>query len=173
MQTSEEGKVAHALRWIADTLREKDIPFQVVGGLAARAYGATRPLADIDLYVPGACFPDLLPEIDTYLTFGPEPYTDDLWDLTWMALDYHGQKIEIGDGEQVRIFDRRTKLWIDASVDFESVVTKSIFGLDVPVMPKDRLIAYKRCLDRPVDRVDLAAIAQNEVKVSFDEENDG
>jgi hypothetical protein len=150
-----------AFHWIVGILNRHAIPFQVVGGLAARAHGATRPLADIDLYVPGARFSDFLPDVESYVTFGPEPYVGPHWDLTWMALDYGGQTIEIGDGERVRIFDRRAERWVDAAVDFDTFETMTLFGMDVPVMPKDRLMAYKRRLDRPVDRQDLAALTSN------------
>lgn len=45
-----------ALKWISSLLIEKDIPFAVCGGLAAIGYGSTRPLNDIDIFVPGKYF---------------------------------------------------------------------------------------------------------------------
>lgn len=41
-----------ALIWIADILKKQQIRFQISGGLAAIAYGANRPLADIDIDIP-------------------------------------------------------------------------------------------------------------------------
>ena len=48
---------AQAFRWIVGLLEELAIPFLLVGGLAARAYGASRELADIDFYAPGNRLP--------------------------------------------------------------------------------------------------------------------
>ena len=68
---------AYALAWVVDLLRRHNIPFQAVGGLAARAYGATRPLVDLDFYLPlGESCPVLLPEVSPYVTWGPEHYRD-------------------------------------------------------------------------------------------------
>lgn len=36
-----------ALIWITDILKQHQIPFQISGGLAAIAYGATRPFSKI------------------------------------------------------------------------------------------------------------------------------
>lgn len=40
-------------QWIVGLLRDKEIPFQICGGLAAKGYGAERELYDINLFVPG------------------------------------------------------------------------------------------------------------------------
>ena len=41
-----------ALIWITNILKKHQIPFQISGGLAAIAYGASRSLADIDIDIP-------------------------------------------------------------------------------------------------------------------------
>jgi hypothetical protein len=43
---------SQALGWIVEVLRRAEVPFQVVGGLVLGAFGAMRPLADLDFYVP-------------------------------------------------------------------------------------------------------------------------
>ena len=144
-----------ALRWIAGVLRELEVPFLVTGGLAARAHGATRPLVDIDLYVPGSRFPDIVPRVAPHRVFGPEAYRDEQWDLTFMALEVHGQRVELGDGDATRFFDRRSGRWVRARVDYERAVPRRLYGIDVPVMDRATLIDYKRRLGRPVDLRDV------------------
>ena len=39
-----------AAKWIVSQLRERNIPFLICGGLAARGYGSQRDLHDIDLW---------------------------------------------------------------------------------------------------------------------------
>ena len=41
-----------ALIWITDIIKKHHTPFQITGGLAAIAYGANRPLLDIDIDIP-------------------------------------------------------------------------------------------------------------------------
>lgn len=57
-----------ALSWIVEVLRRAEVPFQVVGGLAARAYGAKRPLADLDFYVPTSRLDDVADATAAYVS---------------------------------------------------------------------------------------------------------
>lgn len=132
----------------------------VVGGLAARSYGATRPLADIDFYIPRDRFTDLVPVVADHIVFGPKPFTGGGWDLVFMKLEIEGQVVEVGDGSDVRVRGGAEDPWIDVSVDFNRVERRRIFGLEVPVIPKADLLAYKRLLGREVDLRDLADLGE-------------
>ena len=48
--TMDSDKISQALTWIVTLLNDQQVQYQIVGGLAAQAYGARRPLVDIDLY---------------------------------------------------------------------------------------------------------------------------
>ena len=145
-----------ALGWIVEVLRRTDVPFQVVGGLAARAYGAKRPLADLDFYVPTSRLEDVADVTAAYVSRLPSHYQDACWDLTFMKLDYDGRAIELGGADGAQYFDRQAGLWREAGIRFDFSVERTIFGIRVPVMPRDQLIAYKQRLDRDVDRQDVA-----------------
>ena len=147
-----------ALAWVVDLLQRHRIPFQAVGGLAARAYGATRPLVDLDFYIPMERFPELLPEIAPHLVWGPEHYLDANWDITFVKLSYAGQPIEFGDSTDAYFFDRSTGAWMRQEIGFDRSIWCEVLGVRVPVIPRAELIAYKRRLDRDVDRLDLDEI---------------
>jgi len=61
-----------ALRWIVNIFRKNGIPFQVVGGLAAKAYGATRKLHDIDIYVPDKHMNTIINQTKEFIIWGPK-----------------------------------------------------------------------------------------------------
>ncbi len=73
-------KAKRAFRWIVGILNEEAIPFVFGGGIAARSYGATRPLFDIDLDVPEGRLPDLLPKVQKYVESGPQRFQDETFD---------------------------------------------------------------------------------------------
>lgn len=152
----EDQRTAVALRWITSVLRRRGAAFQVTGGLAARAYGATRPLADIDLYVAPEVFADLPAEIVPFIVRGPEHLRDASWDITFLVLDYGGQRIELGCAEDVRIFDKSRCVWIGQTIDLAASIEREVLGTRVPLMPREALMAYKAILGREVDRRDLA-----------------
>ncbi len=49
--TNDPQKIGQALGWIVSLLNRYSISYQICGGMAAKAYGATRPLVDIDIYM--------------------------------------------------------------------------------------------------------------------------
>lgn len=143
-----------AFQWIVKIFQKYNIFFQVTGGLAARAYGAKRELADIDFDVAEAEFVKFLPEVQEYIIFGPANYKDENWDLFLLTICYVGQEIDIS-GSQAKIFDQNQKQWTALPTNFSAAEMKEIFGIKVPVIPKIELIEYKSKLRREVDLVDL------------------
>ena len=160
MRAEQNQGVGAALRWIADILDARNVPFQIVGGLAARAYGATREIADIDLYAPASELASVLEVIEPFVTRPLAHYRDQHWDLVFMRLEYGGQRIEIAVGDDAKYRDSRLGEWHDAAVDYGASERLDVLGVDVPVMPRHQLLSYKRRLDRTVDRADVQEIAE-------------
>lgn len=151
----------HAFIWIVELLKKYNIPFQISGGFAARLYGSKRDLADIDIGIPDSRFEKLLPDIKEYLIYGPEHYHDDEWDLQLMTLKYENQKIDIAGRDTIMIFDKSQGVWIPAHRDMTVSVDIEVYGIVVPVIPKEALIAYKKKINREVDREDVQQLELN------------
>ena len=116
-----------------------------------------RPLHDIDLYAPlgageAAAFLD---DVATHVVWGPEAVVDGPWDIMYMKLVHGGQKIEIGDSAEPKIRDAASGQWVRQHIDFAASEPRNVLGCTVDVMPAAQLIAYKRLLDRDVDRQDI------------------
>jgi hypothetical protein len=149
------SKEARALEWIVGLLRDLGVPFQTAGGLAARAYGGKRELADFDFYVPTGELGKVSAAVNDYLVRPPLHHQDQNWDITFMKIDYEGQKIELGGADDASFFNRSRGVWEPVTIDFDGSVACRVFDIEIPVMPFDELVAYKRALDREVDRRDL------------------
>lgn len=159
MSTEQNQAVQAALRWIADILSTRNVPFQIVGGLAASAYGASREIADIDLYAPASELESVLDAVEPFVTRPLARHRDQHWDLNFMRLDYGGQTIEIAVGDDAKYRDGRGA-WHDAAVDYAASEFMDVLGVIVPVMPRHQLLSYKRRLDRTVDRADVHEITR-------------
>lgn len=144
-----------ALTWIVRLFEEKGVPYQLVGGLAARAYGATRPIVDVDFYVSADGFERIEPDLEPYFLRPPSRYEDEDWSLTFSRVEYAGQAIELGIAEGAKFKDHSRGTWEDAAIDFDAGVRKELFGVELQVMPRSQLISYKEKLGREVDRQDL------------------
>jgi hypothetical protein len=147
-----------ALEWIIKLLAELEVPLQAVGGLAARTYGAKRPLVDFDFYVPTDALEKVAVAAGDRVVCTPRHHKGDCWDITFMILEFEGQRIELGGADGARYFDRLRGVWENAAIDFDQSVPRRVFGIEIPVIPFERLVEYKRRLDRDVDRRDLAEI---------------
>lgn len=149
---------ATALMWIVRVLQDRKIPFQITGGLAARFYGANRPLADIDLDVPERSLERLGRDLAPHLVFGPAPFRDPHWELDLMTVAYNGVPIDLGGAERAKLFSVMQQAWLPAPADLGSAVVFEVLGGRVPVVDRDALVAYKTTLGRDVDLLDIAAL---------------
>ncbi len=149
-----------ALNWIIEYFESHHIPYVVCGGLAAKAYGSTRELVDIDIYVPDEYFQEIVTMGKKYVTFGPAHYVDDKWDLTYVQFEFDRQKIEIGSDKACKIRDSETGRWYEKKIDFNGFEYRSMYGKCLKVMNRHDLISYKKKLNRAVDIDDIRQIQQ-------------
>ncbi|ADP96744.1 hypothetical protein HP15_980 [Marinobacter adhaerens HP15] len=81
--SSTKGESVHqsAAEWIVSLLRERNIPFLICGGLAARGYGSQRDLHDIDLFVPGEHFLSVVQAGQPFVSKAAAHRQEEGWDL--------------------------------------------------------------------------------------------
>lgn len=149
---------AVTLRWIVDLLSRAGVPFQAVGNLASRAWGATGALEHLDLHVSRAGLEAVLPDLEPWVA-RPLQYTEGTdWRGTWLRIEHHGTRLDLGVADDAMIRDVGTGEWIALPVDFSASVAREVMGMPIPVIPRDRLLSYKRARDRETDRRDVRDI---------------
>ena len=154
-------RLAGALRWIADLLQRTGIPFQVVGGVAVVAYGAPpRSVADIDLYIPADGLPRLIRRARAQVVRQPWRHRDEWWDRILCVLEHEGQRIEVGVADAARLRDLTSGEWTNATIDFDASVLRTVWGVEVPVMPLAQIVEYKQQLGLEIDARDLAELVR-------------
>lgn len=143
------SKTENAFHWIVNILKQHRVPFAITGGLAARVYGATRPLNDIDIDIPDANFGSIIDDVKEYIVEGPTQMTgedDDWWKGKLLTLNYKGQLIDITGAESLEVRDSVNNTSFPCGADFSKTVEREIFGVMAPVISKEELIAYKKLL---------------------------
>jgi len=155
-----EEKTLKALKWIIEILNELNIPFQIGGGFAAIIYGVNRPLADIDVALPTNDLPKLYEKVKDYITYDLREYKDDKWNATGMTIKYKGQEIDFVGAQGKKIFDEKTNTWVKLENDFLKSEYHKIDGIEIPIVPRDYLISYKKILLRDVDKEDLRGLGE-------------
>jgi hypothetical protein len=155
-----KGESVHqsAAKWIVSQLRERNIPFLICGGLAARGYGSQRDLHDIDLFVPGEHFSSVVQAGHQFISKAAAHRREEGWDLTYVQFKYEGVKVEVGNADGAQIFDAQNRTWVALNIDFSRYETVHLLGLELPLMLKEDLVWYKSLLSRPVDIEDVLAI---------------
>lgn len=144
-----------ALSWIVAELNKRKIPFAIVGGLAANAYGSSRALNDIDIDVPDQALPRLASELSAQLSFGPVRSVSECFDCQLVGFSYLDQEIELSGAESVLIKHCAGTNWQAWPTDLSAIEIRPVLSLMLPVMARDRLIAYKRIAGRETDLVDI------------------
>ncbi|WGI24270.1 hypothetical protein QEN58_13095 [Halomonas alkaliantarctica] len=150
-----------ATQWIVGLLRDRNIPFQICGGLAAKGYGAERALNDIDLFVPDVDFSTVVQAGQAYISKPAAHRCEEGWDLTYVQFKYAGIKVEVGNASGAHIFDAASQAWVPLNIEFDRYETASLLDLELPLMLKEDLIRYKAVLSRPVDIDDIRAIRKH------------
>lgn len=160
--TNDPQKIGQALSWIVSLLNRYSIPYQICGGLAAKAYGASRPLVDIDIYAvlqDSPHFQQFMDEVQPSITRAFGPHLSASWDILYMALNYQGMYIEIAESTtNPRFYNHRDGRWEEQRIDFAASTLIDLYGVEAAIMPKDELIAYKSMLVREVDHLDIKDI---------------
>lgn len=152
------GPVAAALRWTCGLLRDCGIPFQVTGDVAAVAHGGTRPVRHVEVFIAAAHVPALVRQARDRVADYPWRRRDDAWDRVALSLVHDGVTIEVCIVEAASFREAATGEWRDAAVDPAASVTMTVWDVETPVMPRERLVDQKRRLDREIDRQDLRDI---------------
>jgi hypothetical protein len=149
-----------ALRWITGVLADLEIPYQVVGGLAAVAHGSRRPLNDVDLYVPDdSALERLASAAGQYVIRPPMRHRDEHWDLCFLKLTWADWEVEAAAASGARVWDRRRQDWSPVAIRFHDGEEREVHGVRLRVMPLDQLVDYKLGLGREVDRADVVELA--------------
>lgn len=150
-----------AAHWIVTLLRDRDIPFLICGGLAAKGYGSERDLNDIDLFVPGEYFSSVVQAGQEFVSKAAAHRQEEGWDITYVQFKYEGIKVEVGSAHGAKIFDSSNETWVPLNIDFSRYTTVPLLGLELPLMLQDDLVKYKSALSRPVDIEDVRAIRES------------
>jgi hypothetical protein len=131
---------------IVGILRKYKIPFQISGWFAAKIYGSPRSLNDIDIDIPDKYMLDMLPDVRKYIIYGPSRYHDGAFDLLLTTLRYKWQEIDIWWCSDEQIYSKHHKHRENLQHHIKISTRKKVYGLMVPIMPKQELIAYKKKL---------------------------
>jgi hypothetical protein len=158
------GAQRESLQWIISILEKHNIPFQISGGLAAKIYGSTRPLNDIDIDIPQDRIADILDDVKEYVTYGPIQHKDEKWDVYLMALERNGQEFDISAADNAKVYDDKQNIWISIPTDPSQENWVEYSGMKLPVMPKEELVAYKVYLNGDHQAVDIAAVLDHTLK---------
>lgn len=148
-------RVKVALEWLKGILDSQQVQYQIVGGLAATIHGGSRDVADIDLYIHSSDADKILSQVAPYVSKPLTHYVEGNWDLEYFQLIYQAQKIEIGLSPGTKIKSSEDGLWHTLETDFSKSVIGHYQSIEVPVIPIDELVRYKRLLGRVVDLIDV------------------
>ena len=145
------------LELIVRRLRGNHIPFQITGGLAAKAYGVKRPLYDIDIDIYKRDIPRVRKLFKHFIKKDFYHLQVENFDIYLMTLKINGVNVDISQAEESYVIGKsgiKTKI----ETDLSKVELIEIDDLELPIQNKKVLIKYKKILSRDVDLEDVTQI---------------
>ena len=155
MKPINQNSYKKALKWIVEILNKRKIRFNILGGLAAYAYGSKRMLVDIDLDMKNEDFKKILPDIKKYIVEMPHFSKSENWQCYFMEFKYKGITIEVGGDKGCKMLNLKTGKCENLGDVLSKPTYKEVFGLKLPLIPKKKLLTYKAKLMRDVDKIDI------------------
>lgn len=152
-----EENYKKAVYWIVKLLNKNRVKFHFIGGLAAYAYGSKIRYNDIDLAMNLKDMNKLVEIAKDYVIEKPWNGTSSnkIWKGYVMRLEYYRIKIDVTEAKFTKIFNKKSRKYEKFPSDLQNPTFKKIFGLNVPIMQKNKLIKYKSKLKFPNDLIDL------------------
>ena len=150
---------AGALRRVAEVLGAARIPFVVAGEVAVAAHGAPPPAAGapppaagIEIFVAAADLPRLLRLEAARVVEPPWRRRDERWDRVAAVIEHDRSRVTVSVREAARVRDAATGAWVDAAVDLDASVERTVRGVTLPVLAWERLVELERRLGRTLAR---------------------
>lgn len=153
MQNSLTSEQVEALKLLSTRLGELKVSYVVIGGLAAIALGARRPLVDIDIQVSANDMSLVKFAFSDSVQTDIRHYVSKHWDIQQMVLMVNSIQVDVCGAEDFYVIIRHKRYRIDNTLPRALIL--DVGGIWLPIMPKEVLMHYKRLLQRPVDLQDL------------------
>lgn len=146
------------LKKLSTAFSNAEIGWVAIGGLAAIAWGAKRPLADIDIQVQQDDMLRVRELFKNYIETDLRHYRTERWDIKQMILVFDGVTVDVCQAEEFYVLNDNTKHLVPVTI--HKAVFTALEGITIPVMPKNDLINYKQKLLREVDQEDLGSLTK-------------
>jgi hypothetical protein len=159
--------VGNALRWIIGILDRHNIQYQITGGFAAKLYGSSREVNDIDIDICEKDFQTILPYISHYLIDGPTHYNDGKWDGEFITINYRGQYIDISAIDSLRITNKERTEWLPYQQSYFESLDIDVNGMKLKILSPRKLVQDKKELDGEHQLIDIQAIEKYCIEHGF------
>lgn len=133
-----------------DYFNNKNIKYQITGGLAGNLYGSLWNLQDIDFETNFNNLAIIENDFIDYITVKTSRYIDNEFNIWLLRLNIDGIEIDINAVEDFYIKNN-----IKIETNLENAIDKVFMGKKVKVQPLKDIIYYKTILNRKNDLEDL------------------
>lgn len=146
-------KQINAIKTMDNILNQHNIPYVIIGGLAALAHGVKRTLVDIDIQVRENDIETVREVFKDYIQTDLRHYKTDHWNIIQMILNIDGVTVDVCQQEGFTCIKDSNEYHLPHSID--TAYSIEFQKKTLPVLPRNILIEYKKFIYRDVDRADL------------------